>query len=133
MSDDTHDEEQLQAWFDAARRQPPEVPEALMRRVLADARAVQATAPPRPGPLARARAGLARATAALGGRPAVAGLAAAGLAGVWLGIYPPAVLQTLGGGLLNGAARPDARYSVDLVPGGEFDAPAPAGEEVNDV
>ncbi|MFN3645765.1 MAG: dihydroorotate dehydrogenase [Gemmobacter sp.] len=84
--------------FAAARAAPPQpVPDALLARVLADA---DAAMPRRPRASAPAAASarpappgwLAVLVAALGGRGAVAGLAAAGLAGVWIGFAQPAAL-----------------------------------------
>lgn len=133
MSDDRTDDNGLDAWFDAARRDAPEVPDALLRRVLDDARAVQRERVRTwPGPVASWRAALARAMAALGGVPAATGLAAAAMAGLWLGAWPPAALQTLGAGLLDGTAA-DTAYAIELMPGAEFDAPPPGDEEISDV
>ena len=75
-------------------------PEALMARVLADAdreRPPLRAAAPRPGRLAAA-------LAALGGWPALGGLATAGVAGLWLGLSPPAAVEDLGGWLGAGDA-----------------------------
>lgn len=67
-----------------------------MARVLADAEAVQAgfdsAAVPDRQP-ARRPGLLAQLGAALGGWPAVAGLAAASVCGLWIGISPPAGLS----------------------------------------
>lgn len=85
----------LDALLDEERRvrsgADPEVSVDLMARVLADAERVQSgfatAALPRAAP---PRAGLwAQIGAALGGWPAVAGLAAASVCGLWLGISPP--------------------------------------------
>ncbi|MDH3262385.1 MAG: dihydroorotate dehydrogenase [Paracoccaceae bacterium] len=79
-------------------------PEAFLARVLADA---AREAPPAP---AQARAApprlgrLAAALAALGGWPALGGLATAGVAGLWLGLSPPAAVEDLGGWLGAGDA-----------------------------
>jgi anti-sigma factor RsiW len=71
------------------------VPDALLARVLADADAAMpraaalhpASAAARPGP-----GWLGALVALLGGRSAVAGMAAAGLAGVWIGFAQPVAL-----------------------------------------
>lgn len=90
----------LDALFDAERQarkgSDPEVPPELLARVLADAETVQAgfataalperAAPKRPGLLAQLGA-------ALGGWPAFAGLAAASVCGLWIGISPPESLS----------------------------------------
>ena len=66
----------------------------LVARVLADAEAVQSTfAGPAPRPAQR---GLwARMLDALGGWPAVSGLAAATVAGFWIGVAPPTPVAEL--------------------------------------
>lgn len=85
----------------AARRDAPDVspdvsPE-LLARILADAETVQegfAAAPPhraRPAPAGV----LQQISAALGGWPALAGLATASVAGLWLGISPPEGLSDM--------------------------------------
>lgn len=95
----------LEEFFEAARRAPPAPSEALMARVGNDALAQQALSQRRiaepetdrrgaPGVLI----GLLR---TIGGWPAVAGLACATLAGVWIGVTPglgvaDAVLEMIG-------------------------------------
>lgn len=70
-------------------------PDALMARVLADAARVA-----HPARTAGRRQGrLAASLAALGGWPALGGLATAGMAGLWLGLSPPAAVEDLGGWL----------------------------------
>ena len=68
------------------------VPQALTRRVLADAEAVQPRSRQPEGPR-----GLRKAWAALGGWPAACGLAAATCAGFWIGVSPPLFLPDAGG------------------------------------
>ena len=115
--DDKRQEAALGAFFDAARDSAPEASADLLARVLDGAEAEQARiaarrevpAPPRAGLWARIRQGL-------GGYPAVAGLAAAGVAGVWIGLALPEVLIDGVGG----------DYLVDVAPdlaldtGGDF-------------
>lgn len=94
MSERDREDSFLDALLDEERRvrtgADPEVSADLMARVLADAERVQAgfaTVAPRAAP---PRAGLwAQIGAALGGWPAMAGLAAASVCGLWLGISPP--------------------------------------------
>jgi len=84
----------LDALFAAARAAPAPVPDALTARVLADAAAEMPRAA-RPAAAVRvvpAPGWLAALTGLLGGRSAVAGLAAAGLAGVWIGFAQPVPL-----------------------------------------
>lgn len=105
--DDKGREAALEAFFDAARDCAPVASADLLARVLDGAEAEQTriaarravTPPPRAGLWARIRQGL-------GGYPAVAGLAAAGLAGVWIGLALPEVL-------LDGAG---VDYVVDVAP-----------------
>lgn len=85
----------LDALFAQARAGAGPVPDALLARVIADAEAAMPRAPVlRPAPVAaRPQAGwLAALVALLGGRSAVAGMAAAGLAGVWIGFAQPVAL-----------------------------------------
>ena len=67
----------------------PRPDDALMARVLADAARVQdapVQAAPRPGIWAQI-------SAALGGWPAMSGVALAGVAGLWVGMSPPAAIE----------------------------------------
>ncbi len=99
----------LEAYFAAARAVPAGVPDDLMARVLADAAAEIPVRAGRPAPVAPqtvARESLwSQLVAALGGRGALAGMAAAGLAGVWIGFAQPVMLPF----------APDAG-TVDLFP-----------------
>ena len=100
----------LAPFLAAARAADARAPDALMARVLADAARVQ---PRSPLPAARrpARQGWrALLMAVAGGRGALAGMAAAGLAGVWIGFAQP---MDIGAGLGLGAADP----VVTLFPG----------------
>lgn len=106
--EDNWQEAALVPFFDAARKQAPTPSTDLMARVLEDAEAAQVryaaatrSAAPRAGLWARIRQGL-------GGWPAMTGLAAAGLAGVWIGLALPEVLPGL---------EPTAGdYVVDIAP-----------------
>lgn len=114
MNEEKNRQEALLApFFTAARETAPAPSPDLMARVMADAEAVQAQqgavagarpAAPRAGPWARLAQGL-------GGWPAMAGLGAAGLAGVWIGLSLPETLP----GLPPGAGADD--YVVDIAPG----------------
>jgi hypothetical protein len=83
----------LEAYFAAARATPPAVADDLMARVLADA-AAECPVRPAPAPLRGVvRESLwSQLVAAVGGRGALAGMAAAGLAGVWIGFAQPVAL-----------------------------------------
>ncbi|WGW05598.1 hypothetical protein [Tropicibacter oceani] len=79
----------LDAYFDAARADTPLPSGDFMARIEAQALAAM----PAPVPAARTARGpglFAQLKQALGGWPAMAGLAAACAAGLWLGISPPA-------------------------------------------
>ncbi len=83
----------LEVHFAAARRAGAELPAALTARMLADAARVQADqatpAPQRPTGRDAVAGRLWQLVRALGGWPAMGGLAAACAAGVWLGVAPP--------------------------------------------
>lgn len=82
-------DQSLDALFDAARAAPPDVPEALMAAVVADAAAQM--------PAARGGGSwVQRALAALGGLPALGGMVTATCVGFWLGLAPPEGLPDVG-------------------------------------
>ncbi|MFQ1701759.1 hypothetical protein ACJ5NV_14320 [Loktanella agnita] len=88
MMTDPNDD-MLEDLFDTARRLAPPVSDDLMTRVLADAVVDRA-------PAQVARPCLwARLSDMLGGWPALGGLATATIAGVWVGIAPPAQVEAL--------------------------------------
>ena len=72
------DDFDLEAAFDAARAQPPQMPDGLLMRIVADGEAAQPALP-----LWR------RLIAAVGGPAGVGGLVTATVAGFWLGVAPP--------------------------------------------
>ncbi|RVT86711.1 dihydroorotate dehydrogenase [Rhodobacteraceae bacterium CCMM004] len=102
----------LEALFGAARRSPPAASDAFLARLAADADAA-CPAPParRTRRILRGRLGVL--VAAIGGWPAVAGLASAAVAGLWIGmaapdlVLPPSVDGAAGAGF----------DLVDLMPG----------------
>ncbi|UXX82809.1 hypothetical protein [Roseovarius pelagicus] len=113
MSD--HEDKMLEDCFAAARQAAPEPDSALLARVMADARQVQSRsqrAPRRVGLWARLRL-------ELGGWPAVAGLSAAALTGLWIGISPPDGVLTAAEGYLGAGTGSD--YVVDLSASAGFD------------
>ena len=79
----------LEAIFDAARAHPPDVPEQLMKRVVADAATHQ------PG-----RSGWARLFDMLGGLPGLGGMATATCVGIWIGVAPPTNVPDFAGQIL---------------------------------
>ncbi|MFT6103929.1 MAG: hypothetical protein ACJA1E_000344 [Paracoccaceae bacterium] len=94
--DDMPDDEMLDGFFEAARQQQPQIPEEVVARILADADREQAhhlkgvvT------PVRSTRNFFGDVMAALGGWPSLAGLAAATLAGVWIGYSPPTSLDSI--------------------------------------
>ena len=94
MTDDDLDD----LFATARNAAPPQPSPALMARILADAASEQ----PRPRPVARpAPSGFSfRALiAALGGMGAMAGLATATMAGVWIGLAPPTAVDDLAAAL----------------------------------
>ncbi|MEC7298748.1 MAG: hypothetical protein VXW43_08705 [Pseudomonadota bacterium] len=107
----------LDALFDAARAAPAPLSEDMLNRLTRDALEVQAgfaasqVAPPRRGRLAGW-------LAAIGGWPAMATLATAGVAGLWIGAMPPAFVETLGLGSATASdTAEDDLYLVDPLPG----------------
>lgn len=115
MSKDQDETRALDACIEAARAAQLEPSDAFLARVLADAEAVQSEIERPPARAPRARGGrLRQAVRALGGWPAMGGLAAATLAGIWIGISPPEGVQAY-------LAAPDAAYIVDLAPAAGFD------------
>ena len=85
-------DDDLDDLFAAARKQATQPSPALLARILADAAAEQPRAPA-PAGLARPRVRLAALSAALGGGGALAGLATATVAGLWIGLAPPAAVD----------------------------------------
>lgn len=90
MSDKTPQNDPLEVFFDAARGATPQPSDALMARVLADAEAMQPKSEPLPRPVRRQGW-----LAALGGWPALAGLATATVAGITIGVADPASIGDL--------------------------------------
>lgn len=84
---DEIEDDGLEAFFAAARAEAPRPSAALMGGILADAEAAR-------GPWWR------RAALGLGGWPALTGLAAATVAGVWIGAAVPDQVGTLTSGYL---------------------------------
>jgi hypothetical protein len=89
---------EIEALFAAARAHPAEPSAALLARVMEDAMIeASACALPDRAPVRHAarRGVLAALVAAIGGWPAMGGLATAGLVGVWIGYAAPAGLDTV--------------------------------------
>lgn len=91
----------LDGFFAAGKAQTPEPSEALMAAIMADAMAVADTFDAQSAPVRPGRLGLwATLLAVLGGWPAVAGMATAAVAGVWMGVTPPQGVSDWAGGVL---------------------------------
>ena len=103
-------EDMLDDLFAQARVNDPVPDDDLIARVLGDADATQAGFAA--ADVARPSRGLwARMMDAIGGWPAVSGLAAATVAGVWIGVAPPATVSDVTASFLGDAVN------VPLVPG----------------
>ncbi|WP_371169086.1 hypothetical protein [Aliiroseovarius sp. 2305UL8-7] len=98
----SHDQE-LDALFDAMKAQQPEPSEALVSAILRDAEAEQTGAQQHghEKPPSKPHVGIwTKLVASIGGWPAVAGMATATVAGIWIGFAAPTELETLSGGLI---------------------------------
>lgn len=109
-------EDGLETLFAAERAQSP-VPSAdLLGRIMADAQTqAQTQAQAQAGPVATApqRGVFANLLQPIGGWPSLAGMATAGVVGVWIGFSQPAGLDMVAEQLMGTA---DSDYLVDLVP-----------------
>jgi hypothetical protein len=95
MAENDRTDQELERFFAAARGQAPDPSPGLLARVLEDAQAVQAAQQADRSAPAPRRPRWRQAVDLLGGWPAMAGLATAGVAGLWLGLNPPAALTVL--------------------------------------
>lgn len=107
MKDDDHDHDALETFFDAARNTAPPPSESMLARILADADQVRTT----PRHQWASRPLTARLRDLLGGWPAMAGLATAAMAGLWIGAALPERVP--------GTETPE--YLVDITPEMAFD------------
>lgn len=96
MTPDDHLDGRLDALLAEARALRPEPAQALVARILLDADRLAPAAAAPPAPARAPRRGW---MAALGGWPALGGLAAAAVAGVWIGAVPPAAVLDLAASL----------------------------------
>lgn len=107
------DDEALEDFFKAGRADAPDLGPDLMARILADAAAQQPAPVPAAGTLQgtpRGRGGFGWFADLIGGWPAMGGLAAATVAGVWIGAAPPAALEDMATGVLG------STVAVELFP-----------------
>ncbi|WP_299843275.1 hypothetical protein [uncultured Roseovarius sp.] len=117
MTENHSKDKMVEDLLDLVQRKVPAPPGDLMERILSDAMNVQAgfsqvpDRSERPGILND----LFR---VLGGWPAVAGLATATVAGVWLGVFPPGFLSDATGVYLG---QDDATFMIDTAAGSGFD------------
>lgn len=117
MTDRRDDPEGLEVFFDAARRDRPRLSDDALARMTAQALDMQPGRAAAPAPVPRRRL-WSQLIATIGGWPALAGLATAGVAGLWIGAVPPAMLQTLASDLTGAAeTTEDDIYLVDPIPG----------------
>lgn len=95
---DMRDENMLEQMFAEARADAPPASDAFLARIMADAEAEQARIlapqPPERRPVLQAFV-----AALAGGWAGLGGLAAASLAGLWIGLAPPDLIQNLAPGL----------------------------------
>ena len=112
----------LEEMFRAARAEAPEPSDSLMARIMADAEAEIAARAEAAHPVRTPRPGLwAALVAAIGGWPALASMATAAVAGVWLGFGATEGVDALAGGILigdTGTATVSYEFE-DLLPGYE--------------
>lgn len=119
MTDRQTDKDELDLFFQAAKRTAPTLSDAALARMTAQALDVQAgfAAPKVTRPAARGGR-LSQLFATLGGWPAMASLATAGVAGLWIGVMPPAALETLAMSIgATSSVAEDDLYLVDPLPG----------------
>ena len=96
MTDKQGEFDPLEDFFRAGRANPAQPDDALLTRVLADAEAAQNAVVATGGTARRARPSLwAMVAGAVGGWPAMAGLATATVAGVWIGVSAPTGLSNM--------------------------------------
>jgi len=119
MSEDKHLDHTLEALFDVAKTQELQPSDALMARILADAEAEQ---PPHLALLTtktRTGRGLFKQLwGAIGGWPAVAGLATATMAGLWIGMNPSVYVADV---MAQYTGSDSDLYLVDFVSAYDFD------------
>ncbi|MBT9383446.1 hypothetical protein KM176_06215 [Pseudooceanicola sp. CBS1P-1] len=112
----------LDALFAEARFAEPDLPDGLTARILEDAQMVQAerlAAEARPPEPVRRASLWQRFVRGIGGAPALAGLGVATMAGLWLGVMPPAFV-TSGVSAITGTTTSYSPYMVDSTSAFDF-------------
>ena len=115
------DKDSLDDLFAEARKDTPAPGDDLVARVLADARAVQdqnvgaVAGAGRINPPGRLRA----ISDMIGGWPALTGMAAAGIAGLWIGVAPTAAIDDLRAQWLGQTSTVSFLGEIDLIDGWE--------------
>jgi len=98
MADEHEDFDDLERLLAQGRREAGQMPKDLSQRILHDAMRVQAEfSAPAPAQAVSVPSAWAQFVAALGGWPAMGGLATACAAGVWIGFAAPSFLPDLSG------------------------------------
>jgi hypothetical protein len=105
-------DDMLDDLFAQARKVAPVPDDALVARVLADAARPVPRRRPQPSVLAQVRA-------MIGGWPALGSLAAATVAGIWIGIAPPPVVEDYAAELL-GETVSVGLFAEEFMIAGEF-------------
>ncbi len=110
----------LETHFEAARRHAPVPGDDVVRSILEDAKAQQATlCDPQDKPIQRAPVGIKALLDALGGWPAAASLSSAAAVGLWIGLAPPDLLtlvaQDYFSAQTDGALAADADGGFDIL------------------
>ncbi len=119
MSKKDNFDKELSGLFEVSRYIPPTPSDSLLARVMADATAVQAGFAPAPVAARPRGMGLWRELLrALGGWPAMGGLATAAVAGVWLGAFPPSFLPDATDAYIE---LTEGAYLIDTTPVLAFD------------
>ena len=111
----TDKDDTLDSFFDAARRSDATPQDDLMARVMADAAMVSAQ---RDVPAVTAPSSLSiwvRIVETIGGWPALGGVMAAGIGGLWIGVAPPANVEDWAANLVGNIETVSIYMDVDDV------------------
>jgi hypothetical protein len=116
MSDKHLSDLELDAFFSAGREQVIEPSPDLLARVLADAESTHIAQAETARATPQKSGFLSELFSGLGGWPSLASLATAAIAGVWIGISPPAALEDLASTYLSDDSE---SYLIELMPGAD--------------